>query len=196
MSSLLNNSDYKGDTTRVSVVRRGLRVNHLLFTDDCILFGRARVEEWKKLQALLLRYGKASGQYMNKEKTSIFFSTNTPLEDRRKVLMEGGALVQGSYEKYLALPIMVGKSKYNTFRCINERVWQKINNWKKTFLSRAGMEIMIKAVLQVIPSYTMSVFKLPKKLCKEINVMLSKFWWGNQQKTNGIQWRSWEKMGQ
>lgn len=74
-------------------------------------------------------------------------------------------------------------------------MWQKINSWKNCFLSGAGKEIMIKAILQAIPSYTMTVFKLPNKLCKEINVMLSKYWWGNQQKTKGIQWRSWEKMG-
>lgn len=90
--------------------------------------------------------------------------------------------MKGIDEKYLELPTMVGKSKYNTFRCLKERarVCQKMNNWKNFVLSRVGKEIMIKVVLQAIPSYTMSVFKLSKKLCKEINLMLSKFWWGNQ----------------
>ncbi|XP_041025384.1 uncharacterized protein LOC121265781 [Juglans microcarpa x Juglans regia] len=153
-----------GNTKGVIVVRGGSRVNHLLFADDCILFGRACAEEWKRLQELLLSQGSYS---------------------KRR-----GSLVQGSYEKYLGLPTMVGKSKYNTFRCLKERVWQKINSWKNYFLSGVGKEVLIKAVPQAIPSYTMSVFKLPKKLCKEINIMLSKFWWGN-----GIHWRSWEKMG-
>ncbi|KAF5442562.1 hypothetical protein F2P56_035206, partial [Juglans regia] len=47
------------------------------------------------------------------------------------------------------------------------------------FCRGAGKEVLIKAVLQAIPSYTMSVFKLPKKLCKEINIILSKFWLGD-----------------
>ncbi|XP_042958243.1 uncharacterized mitochondrial protein AtMg00310-like [Carya illinoinensis] len=140
---------------------------------------------------------RASGQFLNKEKTAMFFSSNTDSENRRKILREGGDLVKGSYERYLGLPTLVGKSKYNTFRCLKEGVWQKINNWKNSFLSSAGKEIMIKTVLQAIPSYTMSVFKLPKKLiCKELNGMLAKFWWGNQQRECCIQWRSWKKMGQ
>lgn len=63
---------------------------------------------------------------------------------------------------------MVGKSKYNTLKGIKERVWQKINNWKNTFLSSTGKEVMIKVVLQAIPTYTMSVFKLSKKMCKDL----------------------------
>ncbi|KAF5481319.1 hypothetical protein F2P56_001980 [Juglans regia] len=55
LSSLLNHSDSIRITKGVTVVRGGLRVNHLLFVDDCILFGRASVEEWRSLQYLLLR---------------------------------------------------------------------------------------------------------------------------------------------
>ncbi len=36
----------------------------------------------------------------------------------------------------------------------------------------------MKAVIQAIPTYNMSVFKLPQKLCKEINGLMHKFWWG------------------
>ena len=41
-----------------------------------------------------------------------------------------------------------------------------------------GKEIMIKAVIQSIPAYSMSVFKLPVSLCKDIEMMIRKFWWG------------------
>lgn len=53
---------------------------------------------------------------------------------------------------------------------------------------------MIKVVLQAIPTYTMSLFKLLKNPCNIINVMLSRFWWSSQQEENKIKWRSWEKM--
>ncbi|XP_042944738.1 uncharacterized mitochondrial protein AtMg00310-like [Carya illinoinensis] len=55
---------------------------------------------------------------------------------------------------------------------------------------------MIKAVLQAIPTYTISVFKLPKKLCHEINMLYSRFWWGKQQEGKCIHWRKWEKLGE
>ena len=39
-------------------------------------------------------------------------------------------------------------------------------------LSQAGNVIMIKAVVQAIPTYTMSVFKLPNTLCDEMTGMV------------------------
>ena len=45
-------------------------------------------------------------------------------------------------------------------------------------LSKAGKEVLIKAVAQSIPTYTMNVFQLPMKLCDELNAMCAKFWWG------------------
>lgn len=60
-------------------------------------------------------------------------------------------------------------------------------------LSKAGKEVLIKAVAQAIPTYTMSLFQLPVGICEEINRSLARFWWG---KTGGkgIHWRCWEKM--
>ena len=43
-------------------------------------------------------------------------------------------------------------------------------------LFRAGKEILIKVVAQSIPTYTMSVFQLPLKLCDELDAMCAKFW--------------------
>ena len=49
---------------------------------------------------------------------------------------------------------------------------------------------MIKAIVQSIPTYSMSVFKLPIGLCKDIEAMIRKFWWGQgeNRKINRINW--------
>jgi hypothetical protein len=41
----------------------------------------------------------------------------------------------------------------------------------------------------------MSVFRLPKSVCKDINSMMSNFWWGQKDKEAKIAWISWEKLG-
>lgn len=63
-----------------------------------------------------------------------------------------GARVSGDLEKYLGLPTILGRSKYASFKCIKERVWTKIHNWKNHFLSHAGKEFFIKAVIQAVPT--------------------------------------------
>ena len=55
---------------------------------------------------------------------------------------------------------------------------KKLQGWKEKLLSIAGREVLIKAVIQVIPTYTMSYFKLPRGLIKELEVLIRKFWWG------------------
>lgn len=41
-----------------------------------------------------------------------------------------------------------------------------------------GKENLLKAIIQSIPVFAMAVFKIPKKVCKEITDAVSAFWWG------------------
>ena len=82
------------------------------------------------------------------------------------------------YEKYLGLPSFVGMGKKAYFTQIKERIQAKMQGWKEKLLSQARKEVMIKAIVQSIPTYSMSVFKLPVGLCKDIEAMIRKFWWG------------------
>ena len=50
------------------------------------------------------------------------------------------------FESYLGLPTLVGRAKYQTFSFLKDRVWKKIKGWKGKLLSRAGKEVLIKAV--------------------------------------------------
>jgi hypothetical protein len=99
------------------------------------------------------------------------------------------------YEKYLGLPALIGRSRSNSFAAVKGKIWDRMNGWKEKFLSQAGKEILLKAVVQAIPIYTMSVFLLPKVFCKELNAMMARFWWGHKEKDSRIAWMSWKKMG-
>ena len=76
------------------------------------------------------------------------------------------------------------------FGFLNERVWNKTHGWKEKFLSKAGKEVLIKAVLQSIPTYVMSVFCLPKMLCQEITSFVRRFWWSKEGKEKGMAWKT------
>ena len=61
-------------------------------------------------------------------------------------------------------------------------------------LSRVGKEILIRAVAQSIPIYTMNVSQLPLKLYDELDAMCAKFWWGQVGTERKIHWQKWEKL--
>jgi hypothetical protein len=80
LSSLLSQVENSGWLTGVPSSPKGPRMNHLFSADDNLLFCRATERDWGHLSQLLESYEKASGQQLNKEKTSIFFSCNTSQE--------------------------------------------------------------------------------------------------------------------
>jgi hypothetical protein len=191
LSSLLSRVDDTGELEGVPTSRRGPRLNHLFFIDDSQLFCQADLGHWNRLSTLLHTYELASGQRLNSSKTTIYFSRNTNAESRQEILDVTGITSSQRYDTYLGLPALVGKYRTKEFKGIVDRVRSRLQDWKHKFLSQAGWEILLKAVIQAIPTYCMSVFMLPKTLCSKINILMQSFWWG----TSGIHWMKWSKMG-
>ena len=128
------------------------------------------------LMDILDLYALASRQCINFEKSSIYFSSNTEVRHREWIKNILGVKEVARFESYLGLPTLIGRSKYQTFSFLKDRVWKKLQGWKSKLLLRAGKEVPIKAVAQSIPTYTMGVFQLPLKFCNELNVMCARFW--------------------
>lgn len=105
-----------------------------------------------------------------------------------------GVKVVESYDKYLGLPTIIGKSKTQIFRFVKERVWKKLKGWKERTLSRARREVLVLVVAQAISSYVMSCFMLQNDLCDEVESMISRFYWGGDVSRCGLHWIKWEKL--
>jgi hypothetical protein len=110
------------------------------------------------VQGILDKYEKAFGQKLNREKTFIFFSKNMRMEVREYIALTSGVIITTNFEKYLGLPTIVGQSRSRAFGEMKGRIWERMQGWQENFLSQAGKEVLLKAVIQAIPTYTMSVF--------------------------------------
>lgn len=85
-------------------------------------------------------------------------------------------------DKYLGLPLPIGKKKKDAFIDVTNRFSCKINSWTKKLLSYGGKEVFIKAVLQSIPTYALSNFLAPKGVIEDLQAKLSKTWWSGKDK--------------
>jgi hypothetical protein len=90
--------------------------------------------------------------------------------------------------------VSIGKSRKKAFQDIKRKVWLPIQGRQEKLLSKAGKEILVKAVVQAIPTYAMSCFDLTKGLCNELNSMIGRWWWSQNDKENKIHWLAWEKL--
>ena len=155
----------------------------------------ANKEECGKVMEILNLYEMASGQKVNRSKTSLFFSKNTLADLKHEIKVSLGVPEIMQYEKYLGLPSLVGKRKKASFNYIKERVWRKLQGWEGKLLSQSGREVLLKAVIQAIPTYTMGCFKLPIGFCNEIEVLIKKFWWGQHGDRRKVHWLKWVEWG-
>lgn len=75
---LLKRAERKCSISSVPLGEGPIKVNHLFFAVDSLLFYNANFLEWSRLVHILKTYEQALGQMLNKEKIAIFFSPNTP----------------------------------------------------------------------------------------------------------------------
>lgn len=59
------------------------------------------------------------------------------------------------------------------FTFVKDRIWIKLQGWKEKIRSSSGKEILIKAVIQDIPTYVMQCFCLPKSLLSTLGSVTS-----------------------
>ena len=146
LSAMLRKVENGGILRGIVVCRQAPLVSHLHFADDCIVFGKASKEEGFRLLKILEVYEKESGQKLNREKTSFYFSKNTSVEVKEEVKDMFEAQVIHQHERYLGLPTLVGRGKKKAFHRILDQVGRKIVRWKGKLLSTVGRKILIKVV--------------------------------------------------
>jgi hypothetical protein len=91
-------------------------VNHLLFADDSLLLLKATTESANTVNAILQAYEAASGQVINRDKSSILFSKNTPKRLKKSIMQIMGLQSENQGGKYLGLPTYIGRDRAKALR--------------------------------------------------------------------------------
>uniref|UniRef100_A0A803NLJ9 Reverse transcriptase domain-containing protein n=1 Tax=Cannabis sativa TaxID=3483 RepID=A0A803NLJ9_CANSA len=179
----------------ISICRSSPSISHMLFADDSLLFTQVSHHNSSYIQDILSTYNKAMGQFVNLAKSSVLFSRNTSHHDKHYFLSSLGMADKPFIDTYLGVPQCFARSKKSSFHFILQRASSKLSVWKSKLFSKAGKEVLLKAVIQAILSYVMSCYRVPQSICKQLEKLMANFWWGAKgQNKSKIHWKSWHNL--
>lgn len=157
------------------VARANPPVSHLLFADDNIFFCKAEPKECKEVREILRIYGRASGQCINLEKSSVLFGKMVPTIQKDTIKNAIAISSEGGMGSYLGILEDISGSKCKLFAFVKDRLQSKVNMWSSKWLSKGGKDILIKVIALAIPTYVMSNFLIPLDLCEKLTSAILRF---------------------
>lgn len=152
------------------------------FVDDTFLFGISSVIEAKLWNNLLVDYAYASRQYINYDKSNIFFF-NTFVNLQFKILSILGCKSATLLGTWVGLPLTVKEVTPTFWNNILERIQKKFIGCKGKFLSSAGKLQLLAASLQGISMYFLSLFKISCAMREKLErIQITFLWMGMEEK--------------
>ena len=175
-SRLVIRAEETGITEGFFVGRDRTRVSLLQFANDTIFFSKASMEHLQNLKIILVVFGQVSGLKINLEKNTIS-SINT----RQELLSNLASVLDCRVSKwplsYLGLPLEGNPTIIGFWDPVVKRISRRLDGWKKAFLSLGGRITLIQSYLSHIPSYFLSLFKIPTSIASKIEKMQRDFLW-------------------
>ncbi|KAL9686042.1 hypothetical protein QQ045_023497 [Rhodiola kirilowii] len=172
----------------IKISRGAPYVTHLMFADDCLLLFKVGDNISASLTSLLKNYECISGQMVNYNKSELVLSPNVTENVRNNIQTQLSVKLVSHHERFLGLPLSLKRKLTLNFSSLIDKCWNKTDGWKAKNLSARGKEILIKAVLQALPQYTMNCFQLPEDTIKKMHSAIRRYCWSCSASKKPIHW--------
>ncbi|XP_060170473.1 uncharacterized protein LOC132601405 [Lycium barbarum] len=178
LSRMLKKAEHFGWIRGLKVRRNEgeeLNVSHIVYADDTLILCEAENAQLLHLRGVLLAFEAVSGLKVNLAKSSVFsINTEHCIDELADVI---GCKVEQLPTTYLGLPLGVNKNDSRLWYGVLDRCSGKLVPWKRQYLSFGGRLTLTNSVLDGIPTYLLSLFKMPTIIEKKLNTMRNKFLW-------------------
>ncbi|XP_016177702.1 uncharacterized protein LOC107619990 [Arachis ipaensis] len=188
---MLGEAVRNGRITPLWVGGEHIELSHLQFADDTILFCPPETETIVNYKRLLRCFELMSGLSINFDKSNLI-SVNCEHEWVEHVcgLLECKQAVLPV--RYLGIPLGANPHLVKTWKLVIDKVEAKLSLWKAKVLNKAGKLVLIKSVLNSLPIYYLSLYKMPKAVADKLIALQRRFLWCKEDGNNGILLVKWE----
>ncbi|XP_016206743.1 uncharacterized protein LOC107647138 [Arachis ipaensis] len=139
-----------------------IELSHLQFADNTVLFCSPEIATIVNYKRLFWCFELMSGLSINFDKSNLI-SVNC------------------------ANPRLV-----KTWKPIIDKVEQKLSLWKAKVLNKSGKLVLIKSILNSLPIYYLSLYKMPKAVADKLIALQRNFMWCKENGNYGIPMVKWE----
>jgi hypothetical protein len=146
-----------------------------LYADDAALFIKPTIQDLQASKFLLKLFGEASGLVTNLEKTEFYLlgCQDINLTD----LLGPDQQISHFPCHYLGLPLHFKALPKAAIQPMVHKVANCLPGWKRNLFSYLARELLVKSVLSALTTYFMTVYKLPKWACNDIDHFRRSFLW-------------------
>lgn len=185
---------YRGLVNFFNASRSSMKITHLLFTDDTLIFLNSGKKSLVNLLCFIQRYELASGKKVNKQKSSIFVSSKMPHSHSFLLSTMSSMVVKDSSFSfsYLGCPIFKGRVKCSYFANIVQIFRSRLEGWYAKLFLNIGRVILTKHVLNAIPTHVLACTTTPKTVLSKLNSIMAKFLWCDKDFDKRRFWVSWD----
>ncbi|XP_058768559.1 uncharacterized protein LOC131642300 [Vicia villosa] len=163
----------------------------LQFADDTIILGEASCDNIWNMKVILRGFELVSGLRINFSKSNII-GVNVG-EWYMNAAMTFLSCKKG-VAPFKFLGIMVGDNprRKKVWLEVVNNIKRRLSSWKGRNISMGGRVTLINSVLNSIPVFTLSFFKIPGNIAKSIRKIQSEFLWSGKLENRSIHLVKWE----
>ncbi|XP_016162179.1 uncharacterized protein LOC107604964 [Arachis ipaensis] len=180
-----------GRISLLLVGRDHIELSHLQFADDTILFCPPEEETIRNYKRLLRCFEPMSGLSINFEKSS-FIPVNCEQRWTRQMCQLLGCKEASLPVRYLGISLGANPRLVKTWKPVIDKVEEKLSLWKAKTLNKVGKLVLIKSVLNSLPIYYLSLYKMLKPVAEKLISLQRRFLWSKDDGKIGMPLVRWE----
>ncbi|GAU45776.1 hypothetical protein TSUD_24400 [Trifolium subterraneum] len=154
----------QGSLNLIKGTRNFMVPSHSFYADDLLIFCKGNISGLKALKDLFDNYALESGQVISTSKSTIFSGSITP-----------------------------GKPETSHLQPVADKIKLKLSAWKAFLLSMAGRVQLVRAVIQSMLIYSITLYSWPVSLLKDIEKCIRNFIWSGDIDKRKLVTTSWQK---
>ncbi|XP_016164370.1 uncharacterized protein LOC107606876 [Arachis ipaensis] len=168
-----------------------IELSHLQFADDTILFCPPEEETIRNYARLLRCFEMMSGLTINFDKSSLI-PINYEQQWSYNMCNLLGCKEASLPIRYLGISLGANLRLVRTWKPVIDKVEEKLSLWKAKVLNKAGKLVLIKSMLNSMPVYYLSLYKMPKAVAEKLISLQRRFLWSKEEGRNGLPLVKWE----